>query len=135
MRVLVSLAGLGLVATLGWAGVGLVIVNVSPNEAGGRVLFFAAFYTALLATFGLLAYILSFWLFAAKALRGNLGNSLQHGALWAAVVSVAAVLRMLRELRWTYAALLLGLVVVFQLLLLAKQHPRPQPRPKRVRQS
>lgn len=122
----ISPIALGFVALLFWGGVGFVVEKVSPAEVAGRLLFFALFYAAMVTTLGLIAYILSFRLFASKAIRGNLGRSLQHGGLWATFAVAAASLQLFRMLSWINGALLLGLLAVAQILMLARQHQGPE---------
>ena len=121
------------VAVLAWAGLGFVVVNFGPNELSGRLAFFILLYVALIATLGLVAYTLSFRLFASKAFRGNLGRALENGTLWATFVAGAVALQFFRMLSWVNGGLMIGLLLVAQFLLLARQHPKPQSQKRRSR--
>lgn len=111
----------GFVALLTWTGLGLVVVNVNPAGLAARLLFLALLYVALISTFGLTAYALSFRLFASKSYRGNLASSLQTGGLWATGVTAAAVLQMARMLNWVGGAVLLVLLALAQFVAIARQ--------------
>lgn len=127
------LVALGFLAVLSWTGLGLIIANVNPSALVARVLFFVLLYLAVAATSGLVAYALSFRLFASKAFRGNLGRSLQHGWLWAAFAVAAAALQLFRMLSWVNGGLMIGLLAVGEFLLLARQHQDLQPGTRRAR--
>ena len=103
LRLLVALA---LVA---WAGIGLVVTQVSPDTTLSQVLFFGLMYTAWASSLTIVAYYLSFRLFASRAYRGNLGRSLQQGLLWAAFVLVALVMQLARALSLMTGVVLLAL--------------------------
>lgn len=124
----------GLLALLTWTGLGLVVVNVNPGELAARLLFLALLYVALISTFGLIAYALSFRLFASKSYRGNLAGSLQHGGLWATGATAAAVLQMARMLNWVGGAVLLALLALAQFVVIARQ-PGPRPGRRRAREA
>lgn len=95
-------------ALLTWAGLALIVTQASPDNALSRILFFVLLYLALSSSLTLVAYFLSFRLFASKAYRGNLLRSLQQGALWAAFFVAAAAMQVARTLSLLTGAILLA---------------------------
>lgn len=107
-----TLALLSTAAPLAWAGLAYTVLNISPEGVAGRILFFGLLYVALLGTFGLAAYSLSFRLFASKIYRGNAIRSTQQGALLATFALVALLLQAMRALSTMTALILLVAFVV-----------------------
>lgn len=102
---------MGLLVSLGWIMWLSVIIFTSPDTLASRFLFFASFFLALVATFWLLLYWLSFRIYSSKRFQGNLGRSLLQGIPPSLMLVAALWLRSLRVFN-----LIIGIVLVVLML-------------------
>ncbi len=116
-----TLALFSITAPLAWVGLAYTIFNINPDGALNRILFFALFYVAMLGTFSLGAYFLSFRLFASKMYRGNASRSSQQGLVLATFVLVASLLQVTRALSVMTALILLAALAVAGFVILSRK--------------
>jgi len=132
--VLASNRGALLLLALVWAGGCFLLVHVALNyapetqaETGSTpnlaawAAFFGALELILFAAFSLLAYRLSFGLFASRLYRGNVARSCQHGLLWSTILTGAGLLRAIKVLTLPTALALIGVLLVGEVVVLLRK--------------
>ena len=105
----------------GWASLAYVVLELAPEHLASRLALLGALAVATLTTSGLIAYALSFVLFADAGYRGNLGRALLAGAVLAAVVMAAAGLQLLRSLTPPAVGVLVLLLLAGQVAVLVRE--------------
>ncbi len=113
--------GVELLGLAAWAGLAYVVLELEPGDLASRLAFFAALGLALCVSFGLAAYALSFSLFSDERYRGNLGRSLQQGAIAAGVSVAAAALQGSRLLTPLVGLALLAIFLAGQTAVLLRR--------------
>ena len=112
---LIALTVLTLVA---WLTLVAIVTALEPDPLVHRLAFFVVFAMALAGTCSLATYVLSFRLFASKRYRGNVSRALASGVATSLVLTLAAVLQLARALSVVNVALLIGLFLVLQVVVL-----------------
>lgn len=114
------LALLWLAAVTSWAAIGLLVTFSGPEEGTNELLFFVLLLVASSSTTTIVAYTVSFRVFALKRYQGSLVRAVIQGVPVGLFVAMAAWLQALRLLNWDAVLIALGIVFVLELLLLPR---------------
>lgn len=108
-------------ALLAWSGLLLFTRFVPPRTTTAFVTVFILLYVALTSTLAPLAYIISLRFLSSRLYRATMRHSLRQGALLSLWIVFNLALRALQSWSIFTAVVSLGIVVVIELLALARK--------------
>ncbi len=116
-----ALYSMALVALLAWGALLAFTHFEPPNRIANFVVVFILLFVALVCTFAPLAYMISLRFISSRLYRATLRHSLRQGMLLALWIVINLVLRALHSWSLFTAIVSLGIVVVIEVLSLAKK--------------